>query len=180
MSESSRWQKLKRGELHAEALKREIPEFMKVPDNNASEYTEKFNLEHKSWVVWISRVHLVRDLALLNTKDIPLDRKNRPWKPQFPICDSQTYWSSGGIANQVASLSAHHVSLIESRQPYRGGNTPPRPHPLISLQWLSNTDKHTAIQPIVSSMVGMTFGIETSGDCSVLTPAYFPDLLTAH
>ncbi|MGH2635314.1 MAG: hypothetical protein ACRDHU_04115 [Actinomycetota bacterium] len=72
-------------------------------------------------------------------------------KTAFPICGNATLFNNKRWV--LKSLSEEHVALIESCQPYQGGNREWPFLPLADLRDLSDQDKHRVLvvtQPVVS------------------------------
>jgi hypothetical protein len=91
--------------------------------------------------------HLAWQLALLNSAT-PYDRT------QFPIALSPGEFNSKTGQKMIRDLSAEHKALVETFQPYNGGDPrddgPIAPHALRDLRILSNTDKHRVLNPTIA------------------------------
>lgn len=163
---------------------------METRDAHPIDIGSKLDTKRKAWIVTIDALpelpddwgllvaeaihnlrgaldHLVWDLALNDKRRIPLDKKGLQWRTQFPICTVDTNWNTGGLANMIEPLSDEHRALIDSRQPYKGWNGP-RPHPLCTLERLSNFDKHRSLQPVLLCMTGGSTSIDSMTDCAIL------------
>lgn len=187
-----RWLKFHRGEQHLKRLDREVEAFVAPGKRDPIDITQNFDRDHQEWVCTIISVpecpphwgllageaihnlrgaldHLVWDLSILYCNREPLDPKDRPWRTQFPICRKASDWKGSDIQKMVKHINPTHSARIEQLQPYHGWDGP-RAHPLLSLNDLSNTDKHRVLRfvTLVPSNWRATIRLETVRHCEVV------------
>lgn len=74
-------------------------------------------------------------------------KRKRPFRPRFPICDTEDFWNNVHKGN-LKGLSDAAIAQVRAFQPYNGymGGSP-QSHPLWHLETWWNRDKHNLLVP---------------------------------
>jgi hypothetical protein len=182
---ASRWSKYDRAQNQIVALNKMIDSY--AANQTPITIRQKFEADQQAWVCRIETVpdlpeewglligeilhnlrgaldHLVWDLAILENGVEPVTPSGRGIT-QFPICGDESSWKDPSIVRMTAPLGAHHRALIEDRQPYHGWDGK-RPHPLLTLERLSNTDKHRTLRAVALAAEKLRASGDSKGqDC---------------
>jgi len=97
-------------------------------------------------------------------------------KVQFPICSARKEFDRL-VPQWLPGIQPVHETVIRSHQPYQRGNLA-EGHPLAILSWLSNTDKHRYINPmlVASAQYQLRAVARPNSGCKVLGVTEGPDL----